>query len=157
MPHFPLNHPLSGLYRGLAVLTAALMVIYGLAFSDNGIFTVVLIVLAVPVLLGVFLGRGRQHYLQETIGTVLIALGLAGLAVLHSPYNYLDLTVPACVALFLFGSVLITAGMYTKTGTPAQARAEEAYRHSGDGRVAEPAKVISAPHTRAEELADENS
>lgn len=155
MPHFPVNHPLGGFYRGLAVAVAALMIVYPLVFSDNGAFAVVMVVLAVPVLLGVFLSRRRQHYLHEAVGAVLIVLGLAGLAVLRSRYNYLDLNVSACVAMFLFGTALITAGMYTKTGSATRARAEEAYRHSSQGRVAEPAKVLSAPHTRAEELAEE--
>jgi hypothetical protein len=151
MPHFPLNHPLGGFYRGIAIFTAIAMVIYPLAFSDNASFAVVMMVLAVPVLLGVFAGRDRYHFFNEVIGGVLIALGVAGLLVLHSPYNYLDLNVSACIVLFVLGSVLLTAGMYTKTGTAEQAQAEEAYRHASSGRVAEAAKVISAPHTRAEE------
>jgi hypothetical protein len=152
MFHFPLNHPLSGFYRAVAVITAAAMVVYPLVFGDSGIFTGVMIVLAVPVLLGAFLGRDRYHYVNEIVGGALIVLGMAGLLVLHSPYNYLDMSVSSCIALFLLGSVLLTAGMYTKAGTAQQAAAEEAYRHAGNGRVAEAAKAISAPHTHAEEL-----
>lgn len=152
MPHFPLNHPLSGFYRAIAVITAVAMVIYPLLFSNNTAFAVVMMVLAVPVLLGVFGGRDRYHFLNEVVGAALIVLGIAGLLVLDSPYNYLGLSVSSCIVLFALGSVLLTAGMYTKTGTAEQARAEEAYRHAGAGRVAEAAKVISAPHTHAEEL-----
>ncbi|GIH06575.1 hypothetical protein Rhe02_46420 [Rhizocola hellebori] len=152
MFHFPLNHPLSGFYRGVAAIVAVLMVAYPLVLSDNGTFTIVMIVAAVPVLLGVFFGRDRHHFLYELAGGFLILLGMAGLLVLHSPYNYLGQSVSSCIVLFLLGSVLLTAGMYTKIGTAEQAAAEEAYRTSGSGRVAEAAKVISAPHTRAEEL-----
>ena len=155
MPHFPVNHPLRGFYRGLAVLVALLMVAYPLVFGGNVAFATVMAILAVPVLIGVFAGHRRRHYLHEIAGSALIVLGLLGLLVLHSPYNYLGLNVSACVALFLFGTALVAAGMYTKSGTPAQARAEEAYRHSSHGRVAEPATGLSAPHTRAEEVADQ--
>ena len=155
MPHFPLNHPLGGFYRGLAVIAAIAMVIYPLVFSDNAAFAVVMMVLAVPVLLGVFAGRHRHHFLNEIVGAILILLGIAGLLVLNSSFNYLDLSVSSCIVLFVIGAVLLTAGMYTKTGTTEQARAEDAYRHASAGRVAEPAKVISSPHTRAEERAEE--
>jgi hypothetical protein len=153
MFHFPVNHPLGGFYRGVAVLTAAAMVIYPLALGESGAFTVVMAVLAAVVLLGVFLGRGRYHYVNEFAGGALILLGIAGLLVLHSDFNYLGLSVSSCVVLFVLGSALLTAGMYTKTGSEEQARAEDAYRHASQGRVAEAAKVISAPHTRAEEAA----
>jgi hypothetical protein len=152
MFHFPVNHPLAGFYRGIAVFAALAMVIYPLALGESGGLLAVMAVLAVPVLLGVFVGRNRYHYINEIVGGALILLGILGLLVLHSDYNYLDLGVSSCIVLFVLGSVLLTVGMYTKTGTDEQAQAEEAYRHAGDGRVAEAAKVISAPHTRAEEL-----
>jgi glycerol uptake facilitator-like aquaporin len=141
----------------MAIVSAILMVIYPLALGDNNTFTLVMVVLAVPVLLGVFLGRNRQHFITEFIGAAVILLGIAGLLVLHSPYTYLDLSVSSCIVLFLLGAVLLTAGMYTKTGTAEQARAEDAYRHASGGRVAEAAKAISAPHTHAEELHDDSA
>ncbi len=151
MPHYPINHPLGGFYRGLAIIAAVLMVVYPLALSGNNTFAAIMIVLAAAVFAGVFLGRERYQLVNETVGAVLIHYGILGLLVMESRFNYLDLTVSSCIVLFLLGTVLLTAGMYTKTGTAEQAAAEDAYRHAGDGRVAEPAKAISAPHTHAEE------
>ena len=133
MFHFPLNHPLNGFYRGIAVITAVVMVIYPLAFSYNVAFAVVMMALAVVVLLGQFAGRDRFPYINEIVGGALILLGIGGLLVLKSDHNYLGLSVSSVVVLFVLGSMLLTAGMYTKTGTAEQARVEEAYRHSGTG------------------------
>jgi hypothetical protein len=152
MFHFPVNHPLAGFYRGIAVFAAIAMVVFPLALGGSGALLAVMAVLAVPVLLGVFVGRSRYHYLFEIVGAALILLGIAGLLVLHSDYNYLDLSVSSCVVLFVLGPVLLTVGGYTKAGSDEQAEAEDAYRHASQGRVAEAAKAVSAPHTHAEEF-----
>jgi hypothetical protein len=113
----------------------------------NTTFSLVITVLAAIVVVGGFLGRHRAHYVNEVAGTVLLLLGLAGLAVASTTYNVFDLNLSHCVALFVTGSLLITAGMYTKAGSKQQERAEEIYRHNSFGRVAEVAKVVSAPTT----------
>ena len=170
MPHYPINHRLSGTYRVLTVAVSLLMLVWaviGVAqtsgqalFRDEGATVLGLRaglgmflltgLAAGVVLVSMLLGRRRQHFLTEGAGAFVIVLGMAGLTL----PSFLSVGVAGCIAAFLAGSFLLLAGMYTKPGTQAQARAEEVYRHSSYGRVAEPAKLISSPQTKSGEVND---
>jgi hypothetical protein len=133
--HFPTNHPLRPLYRGLALLAGLFMLTLGvlgyletadealfassgatalglkvnLAFSYASIATGALVVLATLV------GRNLDRFVYLWVGAGHLLAGTAMMLLMGNPdTNYLNFTIVTCVVSFLIGSVLATAGMYVK-------------------------------------------
>lgn len=156
MAHLPINHRLGGLYRFLTALAGIYLLAFGivgvskthgqdlfergtteaLGLRTNLAFSILSIVVGAIVLLGSFIGRNLDHYINFGGGVVFWVAGMAGLLLMKTDANYLNFGVATCVVSFIIGTVLFLAGMYGKRGTAEDAAHEEIFRHSGRGAVA---------------------
>jgi hypothetical protein len=162
--HLPINHRLQPTYRFLAGASAVYLLTFGvvgviqtwgdplfshddvkaLGLRTNLAFALLSIVVGAIVLLGAIIGGNADHFVNVGGGAVFMLAGLIMLAVLETEANFLNFEVATCVVSFLIGTLLLTAGLYGKTGTPAEGDAEEKFRHSVRG-VTSGAKHRSYP------------
>jgi hypothetical protein len=148
----PLNHPLRGLHRTLALICAVLFVLFGviglvvtatgdgigsrsstaiLGLGGNGAFSVFMIVLGLIIVLGSLAGGRVAHLVYLASSGLLLVVGLATLALLDTDLNVLGFTMATCIAVYLAGTLLFLNGTYTKVGTPELAAAKDLERHGG--------------------------
>lgn len=155
--HLPINHRLAGFYRFLTALAAIFLLTFGIigaaqtwgdTFFDRGdvtalglrtnlAFSTLSVVVGAIVLLGALVGGNTAYHLNLFGGSVFWLAGLVMLAVLHTEANLLNFRVSTCIVSFLIGTALFLAGLYGRRGTAEEERAEDEFRHSGRGRVAE--------------------
>jgi len=177
MAHLPINHRLGGFYRTLAALAGLYLLLFGiigaaktwgeedffaqggtaeaLGLQTNPAFSLLSIIVGVVILLGAFIGRNIDHYLNYAGGVIFWLSGLFGLILVRTGANFLNFEISTCIVSFIIGTVLVLAGMYGKRGTAEQAAEEETFRHSGRGadlEVATPGHKFSAhpsvPHPK---------
>ena len=162
MSHLPVNHRLRPLYRLLAALAGAYVLVFGIIgvtrtagdpLFDRGdvtvfglglnlAFAILSIAMGVVVLGGALLGNNLDHFVNLVTGTIFLAAGILMLTVLQTSANFLNFQVATCVTSFIIGLVLLTAGLYGRVGTEQEKAAHEAHRHHKEGEPA-PSK---APH-----------
>ena len=58
-------------------------------------------------------------------------VGILMLLLLETDANFLGFSMSNCIVSFLIGVVLLTAGLYAKSGTAAQAASRSTFRHAG--------------------------
>jgi len=151
MAHTPVNHPLRPLYRALAALAGAYLVVFGIVglivTPGNGLFgqpddrvlgqganlfwCIVSLILGAVVLVVTVLGRNLDTEVNKYIGWGLLVVGTYELAVSRTDANFLKFTISTVVVTYLIGLVLILSSLYTKAGTPEEERAEAEAAHSG--------------------------
>jgi hypothetical protein len=148
--HLPINHRTRPLWRALAGLSAVFLLLFGLIgviatsgqpfFDDGGTTALGLrtnpalawlsIVLGVIAAAGTVIGGTTALLAHLGTGAACLLGGLAGLTLLQTSVNKLNFDMSTCIALFLAGTVLLTAGLYARTGSPREAVTEEVLRHS---------------------------
>ena len=152
MSHFPVNHHLRPLYRVLSGICGLYVFLFGLLglFDTSGSpmfdqdtnasvlglrtnlgFSVLSIVIGAIVLLSVVVGRNLDVHVNRAVGWLFLVAGMAMLTLLRTDLNFLNFSVATCIVSFVIGLTLITAAMYGRVGSAADARAEEAFRHGG--------------------------
>ncbi len=133
--HFPVNHPLRPLYRVLAFVAGLFVLTFGvvgffttqgaplfevgddeaLGLRTNPAFSYASLVMGALVLLATVLGRNLDRLVYLWAGTGFLVAGTAMMLVIgRDELNVLNFTMATCVVSFIIGSVLGTAGMYTK-------------------------------------------
>ncbi|MCW3840188.1 DUF4383 domain-containing protein [Micromonospora yasonensis] len=137
MAHTPVNHPARPIYRAIGGLVGLYFVVFGvlgivvsagndvLAQDDTKLlgqgtnlgFSLVSIVLGAVILLGVVIGRNLDVAINQWLAYVLMALGLAELAFLHTDANIFNFSVMTVIVVLTLSLVLLMAGMYGKVGT----------------------------------------
>jgi hypothetical protein len=150
MAHIPLNHPLRPLYRVLAGLIGAYVLVFGIVgivrTAGDGLFVqdgvgvlglrtnLALAILSVAfgaVILGAnLLGGNLPHWVDLAAAAVFIAGGIGMMPLMRLGGNFLSFSMANIVVSFVFGLTLMVAGLYTKVGTEEQAEAEDVFRHS---------------------------
>ena len=166
MAHIPINHPLQPLYRvvaalcGLYVLVVGVMLFIGargqdffaqeglpraLLIQGNQAFGVLSIVVGLVLFGGAIAGGNLDHWINLVAGGVFLVAGMAMMALLQTDLNFLGYSMSTCVASFILGLLMLTAGLYGKVGTEEDVRREEAFRH---GRIADPdhSHPLTAPN-----------
>lgn len=153
MAHNPVNHPLRPLYRALAALAGAYLIVFGVAgiivTPGNGLFgrpdervlgqgaslfwSILALLIGAAVVLVTVLGRNLDTEANTVIGWGLLVIGTYELAVSRTDANLLKFTVATVVVTYIVGLVLILAGLYTKVASPSQAGAPQQVR---EGRPA---------------------
>ena len=148
MGHNPVNHPARPIYRAIGGLTGVYLVLFGvlgIVETSGGEFfaqddTLVLgqgtnlgnsllsAVLGAIILVATLIGRNVDTAVNKLLGYVLMAFGLANLAVLRTDANYLNFSVATAIVLMIIGQVLLLAGMYGKVGSDEEAKAFESAR-----------------------------
>ena len=161
--HLPINHRFAGFYRFLAALVGIYVLVFGivgaaatwgdpmfgqgdtaaLGLRTNPAFALLSIVVGAAVLIGSLVGGNVAHLLNMYSGAVFWLAGLAGLLLLETDSNVLNFRITTCIVSFLIGTVLVLAGLYGKRGSAEAEAAEDAFRHSGRGPIAE---KIPTPH-----------
>jgi uncharacterized protein DUF4383 len=150
MAHIPVNHHLQPLYRTLAGLCGGYVLVFGivavvqtrsvslfahedlpqvLGLKANRAFAVMSVVAGAVVIIGAFVGRNLDHWVNLLGGIGFLAAGMAMMTLLQTDANYLGFSMSTCVVSFVIGIVLFMAGLYGKTGTIEEVRKEEAFRH----------------------------
>jgi hypothetical protein len=135
LSHMPVNHPLRPLYRFLAGVVGAYVLLFGivgmiaanghgffeqadvvaLGLRTNLAFAVASVVAGIVLLLAVVVGRNADSQVTFWGGLGFMVVGTAMLALLRSDLNVLNATMATVIVSFVIGTVLFTAGMYTKS------------------------------------------
>lgn len=152
MSHFPVDHPLRGLYRGLVLLSGAALIVFGvvgylqtsdldffeqngervLGLSTNPAFALSAVVSGVIAVAATLIGRNVDVPVDRLLGGVFMVGGLLMLCVIRTDANYLASSITNVNVSFVLGMVFMTAGLYattsrrrTKVPAPGSARAKE--------------------------------
>ncbi|NUS73388.1 MAG: DUF4383 domain-containing protein [Corynebacteriales bacterium] len=143
MAHFPVDHPMRGFYRGLALLSGIALTVYGVAgfvktsgmdffdrageqvwgLNQNPAFAVLNIAAGVLLVVGNLIGRNLDVLINVAIGSVMSIAGMAMLALLRTDSNFLAFTVTNVNVSFVIGTILFTAGMYGAVSRPKKKKA----------------------------------
>ncbi|HEY3008883.1 MAG TPA: DUF4383 domain-containing protein [Micromonosporaceae bacterium] len=149
MAHTPVNHPLGRLYRLVAGVVGAYILVFGIAtvartwgddlFARDNIwvlglrtnlaFGILSVVAGAVIVLAAIVGGNAPHLVNMYGGGVFLGAGIVMLTVLQTDLNFLNFSITTCIVSFVFGMALMTAGLYGKVGPADAAQAEEAYRH----------------------------
>ncbi|MGH3662702.1 MAG: DUF4383 domain-containing protein [Micromonosporaceae bacterium] len=147
--HLPVNHPLRRFYRILAGGVGVYVLVFGIAgflrtqgmdtfavkgervfgLTANPAFALLSVVAGVLLLAGLMIGRNIDHFLNLIAGSIFLVSGMAMLALLRTDLNVLAFTMTNCVVSFVFGTVVLSAGLYGKSGARDAEAAEEQHRH----------------------------
>jgi hypothetical protein len=150
--HLPINHHLRPLYRLLALVSGAYVLVFGviglartsgaalfdqagtttvLGLRTNPAFAYASIVVGALVVLSAFIGRNVDFIVYVLVGLVFQLAGMFMLLFLRTDANYLNFSVATCIVSLVIGLALFTAGLYSRVGSGAAAAAEESVRHGG--------------------------
>ena len=153
MAHNPINHPLRPLYRLLALLAGAYLVVFGvvglivssgaglldrpddriLGQGANMLWSIVSLIFGAVVLLASLTPRNLGNQVQWLGGWTLLVIGSYELATSRTDANFLKFTIATVVVTYLVGLALVLAGLYTKVGADEHAGAPRQVR---EGRTA---------------------
>jgi len=141
--HLPVNHPLRPLYRTLVGLVSVYMLLLGivglvqtrstplfaehdlpwvLGVRTNMAFALLSLVSGAVLLVSTVIGRNVDYLVNIIGGIALMAVGMLMLSLLQTDANILGFTVTNCIVSFVLGCVVFTAGLYGRTGSPAENR-----------------------------------
>ncbi len=159
MAHIPVNHPLRPLYRMLAALVGAYVLVFGivglvrtwgddlfardsvwvLGLRTNLAFAILSVIFGAVILLANVVGGNVGHLVNLGAAVIFMVAGVAMMALMQTDGElpqllHVDRASSRCV----FGLLLLTAGLYDKVGTAEDAEAEDAFRHNA---VAAPTRV----------------
>lgn len=150
MAHIPVNHPLRPLYRTLAGLIGLYILVFGiigvlrtagdplfdrgdvwvLGLRTNLAFAILSVVYGAVLLAAAVIGGNVEHMVNLGAGVVFILVGLAMMTLMQTDANILNFSMVNSIVSFIFGLLVLTAGLYDKVGSPEDVEAEERYRHA---------------------------
>jgi hypothetical protein len=142
MSHLPVDHPLRGLYRGLALLSGVVLVVFGIAgyaktssmdffaqpgervlgLTTNPAFALLSVVVGGLVIAATAVGRNLDVAVNTVLGGVFMLAGLLMLCVLRTDLNFLAFSMTNVNVSFVIGLVLVTAGLYGNVSRQATSR-----------------------------------
>lgn len=128
--HLPADHRLGQVYRWGSILSAVVLLVFGImglldsipffsttgrhvmGLSSNGLLSVASIVVAVFLLVAARRGGTFASTANMIMGIVFILAGLLGLAVMDTGANFLAFGLPNVFFSFVVGLIMMTFGMY---------------------------------------------
>jgi len=152
MSHFPVDHPLRGLYRGLALLSGVALTVYGvvgyvqtseldffaqdgervLGLTTNPAFALASVVSGVVAVLATLIGRNVDVPVYLALGGLFMVGGLLMLCVIRTDANYLASSITNVNVSSVIGLIFMSAGLYgtssrqrTKVAAPGSSRARD--------------------------------
>jgi hypothetical protein len=149
--HVPVNHHLRPLYRALAFLAGAYVLVFGIVgfaqtsglpfFTQDGAkwvlllrtnpaFSVLSVIAGAVVVIAQVVGRNLDHLVDLVAAVVFMVAGLGMLLLLQTDANFLAFSMSNVIASFIIGTVFGVAGLYNRSGSVEDARVEEGYRHA---------------------------
>jgi len=138
LTHLPVNHPLRNLYRVLAAVVGAGVLVFGivgftrtrgtalfaqehlpwvLGLRTNLAFALLSIVSGAVLLVCAVVGRNLDHVVNILGGIVFMAVGMLMLGLLRTDANFLGFSMTNCIVSFVLGTVVFAAGLYGRTGS----------------------------------------
>ncbi|MDR7280664.1 DUF4383 domain-containing protein [Catenuloplanes atrovinosus] len=144
--HMPVNHPLRPIYRIVGGLSGLYMIVFGVLGAIQtggeaplgiGVGEVLLqgtnlansllsIAIGALVVLGTVIGRNADTLAYTYLGWAMLVIGMLFLAITRTDANVLNHTVNTTIVWFVVGTLLITAGLYSRS---APVRREAATSH----------------------------
>src|SRR5436190_22370134 len=136
--HLPVNHPLRNLYRAVAALVGAGVLLFGivgftrtrgtalfaqehlpwvLGLRTNLAFALLSIVSGAVLLVCAVVGRNLDHVVNFLGGIAVMAVGMLMLGLLRTDANFLGFSMTNCIVSFVLGTVVFAAGLYGRTST----------------------------------------
>jgi hypothetical protein len=148
MAHLPVNHPARPVYRvlaggiGLYILAfgvVGLVVslsepffargdIWALGLRTNPAFSILSIASGTVVFGGAVYGHNVDHFINLWGSIVFLVAGVVMMTLLRTELNLLNFAIVNCIASFVIGVVLLSAGLYGKQGPPELEDAEDRVR-----------------------------
>lgn len=104
-----------------------------LFLKANPAFSVMSIVVGAIVVIGALLGRNLDRWINLLAGAVFMLAGMAMLLFLRTDVNFLGFSMSTCIASFILGLIMFTAGLYGRVGTAQEADREERRRKRSIG------------------------
>ncbi|MBM2622227.1 DUF4383 domain-containing protein [Actinoplanes sp. LDG1-06] len=149
MAHYPLNHPLRPLYRFLAFLAAVYVTLFGaiglgvtagepffhrgadwvLGLRTNPATAWISLLVGLVLLAAVVVGRNLYHQVALVLGWGIPAWAMVVMAVIQTDANVFNFSMVNVVVLTVVGLIVLTAGLYAKTGSSDDARHEAEAAH----------------------------
>lgn len=128
--HLPVDHRLRQVYRWGSILSAVVLLVFGvlglldsipffstsgehvMGMSSNGLLSLASIVVAVFLLAAARIGGNFASTANAVMGVVFIVAGLLGLAVMDTKANFLAFGLPNVFFSFAVGLIMLTFGLY---------------------------------------------
>jgi hypothetical protein len=156
MAHIPVNHPMRPLYRTLSGLIGLYILVFGiigviqtagdplfdrgdvwvLGLRTNLAFAILSVVYGAVLLAAAVIGGNIEHMANLGAGLVFILVGLVMMTLMQTDANILNFSMVNSIVSFVFGLLVLTAGLYDKVGSSEDVEAEEAYRRNAAMPVA---------------------
>jgi hypothetical protein len=150
MAHIPVNHPLRPLYRVLAALVGAYVLLFGiigvartagddlfarddvwvLGLRTNLAFAIASVIFGAVVLGANVVGGYLAHLVTLGGSLVFMVGGLLMMTLLQTSGNFLNFSMSTVIVSLTFSLLLLAAGLYNKVGTAEEAEREDAFRHN---------------------------
>ena len=126
----PADHRLGQVYRWGSILSAVVLLVFGLmgllddipffstrgqhvmGMSSNGLLSVASIAVAALLLVAARVGGSFASTANMVMGVVFVLAGLLGLAVMDTKANFLAFGLPNVFFSFVVGLIMMTFGMY---------------------------------------------
>lgn len=165
--HLPVDHRLGQVYRWGSILSALVLLVFGvlgfmdsipffstsgeqvMGMSSNGLLSLSSIVVAVFLLVAARIGGNFASTANAVMGVVFIVAGLLGLAVMDTKANFLAFGLSNVFFSFAVGLIMLTFGLYGRASLYLpydnpyyQARHPETAERSGSSAGAGPATAI---------------
>jgi uncharacterized protein DUF4383 len=151
--HNPVNHPLRPIYRAIAFVAGAYLIVFGvvgliqtagesftgstgvrvLGQQSNLLWSIIALLLGAVVVGATAVGRNLDVQADKIIGWALLVFGTYALATSRTDANFLGFSIATVVVTYLVGVVLITCGLYSKVAPDSEAGAPRQVR---EGRTA---------------------
>jgi hypothetical protein len=143
LSHLPVNHPLRPLYRILVGIVGGYSLLFGivgvtqtrgtalfeqahlpwvLGLRTNLAFALLSAVSGAVLLVAAAIGRNVGALVYLVGGLLFMTVGILELGLLRTDANLLGFTMTTCIVSFVFGSVVLAAGLYGRVGTAHGAR-----------------------------------
>jgi hypothetical protein len=139
--HMPVNHPLRPIYRIVGGLSGLYMIVFGVlgAISTGGepplgigvgetlgqgtnlANSLLSIVIGALVVLGTVIGRNADTLAFTYLGWGMLVIGMLFLAVIRTDANVLNHSITTTIVWFVVGTLLVTAGLYSRTAATGRA------------------------------------
>jgi hypothetical protein len=152
--HLPVNHRYHGVYRFLGGLTGLYVLGFGIAglsasqgyglfardhivalgLRTNTAFSILSIVVGAVVVIAAVINNNREHYVNLFGGIAFLTVGILMMTLMETELNLLNFTMATCVVSFIVGLVLLTAGLYTRSGPVEETHEVERFRHRSPRR-----------------------
>lgn len=166
MAHLPVNHPSRPFFRIVTFAVGGFLAVFGLVgiivtwgeplfdrgdhwvfgLRTNPAFALLSLLVGLVVASGAVYGRNVDHFLNLGGGMVFLLSGFVMQIVLHTPLNLLNFSLTNCSTAYVIGMIMLTAGLYGKTGSPQVEEDEDKLRHGGDSTRHSRAAVVTAPN-----------